>query len=149
MIFSMGAIFLLTSTLVLLHQVHTSLGFFGGGFPGFPNFNARGQIGECYVFDNVCNANIIKITDVEPYNRPLLSTILAPLIIADPTLNTKNCDAMCKCLTGKAGSCERMIPFLNDNGCELLRFKCRCNEAFGVIQQAQAAARLFTGRVCV
>ena len=145
----MKSSFLLTSTLVTLYHANLCIGFFGGGFPGIPNFNARGQLGECYVFDNVCNVNTIKITDVPPYERPLLSAILTPLIVADPTLNTKNCDEMCKCLTGKGGSCQRMIPFFNDNGCELLRFKCRCDEAYGTIQQAQSAVRLFAGQVCV
>ena len=139
----------LTLVFIGLQQVDYSKGFFGfgGGIPGIPNINPRGQLGNCHLFGNVCNSEIIKITDIAPYNQ--MGFFVTPLIVADPTLNTKSCDAMCTCLTGKGGSCQNQVPFLNNNGCELLRFKCRCDEAYGPIQQAQAAIRLFTGKVCV
>ena len=140
------------SVLMVICQSPLTKGFFGGGFPSFPgipNINPRGQIGECHLAESICNSAIIRIQDVPPYNRPLLSTLITPLIAADPSLITKNCNEMCTCLTGEGGSCERQFPLINDNGCELLRSKCRCRKAYGVIQQGQAAARLLTGGVCV
>ena len=138
--------------IVLIYRSSLIDAFFGGGFPSFPgvpNINPRGQIGECHLAENICNSAIIRIQDVPPYDRPFLSALITPLIVADPSLITKNCDEMCRCLTGDGGSCERQVPFLNENGCELLRSKCRCKKAYGLIQQGQAAARLFTRQVCV
>ena len=148
----MNSSMLVISLFVVLYQVTLIQGFFGGGFPSFPGIpqiNPRGQIGECHLAENVCNSDIIRIQDVAPYDQPLFSAIITPLIIADPSLNTKNCDAMCRCLTGNGGSCARQLPILNDNGCEFLRSKCRCKAAYGIIQQGQAAARLISGQVCV
>ena len=149
--YRMGQSINVVSVIILLTNSLLTDGFFGGGFPfpGIPNINPRGQLGECYVVESICNSAIIPIRDVAPYNRPLFSALITPLIASDPSLITKNCDAMCRCLTGDGGSCERQIPILNDNGCELLRSKCRCRKSYGVIQQGQAAARLLTGGVCV
>ena len=148
----MKSVLLVSYAFIFLQQFNLGLGFFGGnifGIPGIPDLNGRGQLGDCYLLPTVCNANAIKITEVTPYNQPILSAVVAPLILADPTLNTKNCDALCRCLTSQGGSCQPSIPFINSNGCPIFRQKCRCDGAYGAIQQAQAAARLFTGRVCV
>ena len=150
--YRMGQSINVVSVIILLSNSLLINGFFGGGFPSFPgipNISPRGQLGDCYVVEGICNSAIIPIRDVPPYNRPLFSAIITPLIASDPSLITKDCDAMCSCLTGDGGSCERQILILNDNGCEFLRSKCRCRKSYGVIQQGQAAARLLTGRVCV
>ena len=133
---------------IIFQQTNLTNGFFGG-FPGIPNINGPGQLGGCYLFGRICNANPISLRSIPPYNQPLLSAIVTALIIADPSLDTKNCDSLCRCLTGQGGSCARSFPFLNSNGCPILQFKCRCSSPYGAVQQAQAAVRLVSGKVCL
>ena len=143
---------------IMLKQTNVVIGFFGGlpwippwipTIPSIPVFNERGQLGNCYFVDSICNTNAIPLRNVPPYNEPLLWPIVTMLIVNDQSLNTKNCDSLCRCLTGRGGFCERSFPYLNSNGCSLLVFKCRCSLAYGPIQQAQAAVRLASGKVCL
>ena len=71
----MKSVSLLCCLYVILQRVHLSTGFFGGSIPGIPNVNGRGQLGNCYLFSRVCNANAIRITDVPPYNQPVVRVL--------------------------------------------------------------------------